>query len=195
MLWEHRRRVGIIALSMLSFSMVLALLFSIPSVIVTWSGVGGFDTQLESTKTLVALQRKQAGGDAVNDLLLRADMLEESLTRRTPLSILEEIVPRIPAEVSVKQFSYSAEGEEIVVTVLGKAATRNALIEFGNNLRQSALFSRVDVPIASLAKSENIEFSLTLSLSEPVPLETSAAVPDAVSEERKEEGTTTPQEL
>lgn len=189
--WEHRRRVAVVVLIFLACSMVLALLFAVPSAIVVWSAAGGFDDQLTATKTLVDLQRKQGGGDVLNDIQERADLLEAVLVQRTPTSILEDIVPRIPSGVSVKQFAYSfdapvAVGEAAVtVSVLGTAATRNALITFGDNLRQSPLFSRVEVPVSSLAKSEDIDFSLTLSLDEPVSLD--AYVETSVVRESGEE--------
>ncbi|GMU73830.1 MAG: hypothetical protein AMXMBFR44_0290 [Candidatus Campbellbacteria bacterium] len=170
-LWEHRRRIGIIAIALTSIATVLALLFAIPSAIITWSGVAGFDAQLQATKTLVDLQRKQGGGDVLIDLSSRSNLLEAALSQRTPTSILEDVVPRIPSGVRVMQISYTYGDSGVTVSVLGTATTRAALIAFGNNLRQSALFSRVDVPISSLARSEDIDFGLTLSLSEPVSID------------------------
>lgn len=161
---EHGRRVGVIALALIALSTVFLSLFAIPSAIVTWSGAGGFDQQLEATKTLVTLQRKQGGGDTLTDLSTRAELLAAVLAQPTPSSILQDIVPRIPSGVSVRQFSYAPTDEGVSVTLLGTAATRNALIEFGANLRVSPFFSRVDVPISSLARSEDIEFTLTISL-------------------------------
>ncbi len=170
MLWEHRRRVAIVCMLLLMCSAVVALLFIIPSFIVVWSGASGFDDQLKATKILVDLQRKQSGGSEVVELSERSVLLEGSLSRRTATSILEDIAPRIPEGVSVRQFAYSLGNEEISVLILGTATTRAALIAFGDALRQSPLFSRVDVPVSSLAKNENIEFTLTVSLDEPVGL-------------------------
>lgn len=169
-LWEHRRRVAIVCMLLLMCSAVVALLFIIPSFIVVWSGASGFDDQLKATKILVDLQRKQSGGSEVVELSERSVLLEGSLSRRTATSILEDIAPRIPEGVSVRQFAYSLGNEEISVLILGTATTRAALIAFGDALRQSPLFSRVDVPVSSLAKNENIEFTLTVSLDEPVGL-------------------------
>lgn len=168
---EHRRRVAIVFMLLLMCSAVVALLFIIPSFIVVWSGASGFDDQLEATKTLVDLQRKQGGGSEVIELSERSVLLEEALSRRSATSILQDIAPRVPEGVSVRQFSYSLGEGDISVSVLGTAATRAALIAFGDALRQSSLFSRVDVPVSSLAKNEDIEFTLTLLLDEPVALE------------------------
>lgn len=190
-LWEHRRRIGIIAVALTSIATVVALLFAIPSAIITWSGVAGFDAQLQATKTLVDLQRKQGGGDVLSELSVRSNLLEAALSQRTPTSILEDIVPRIPSGVRVMQISYAYGDSGVSVSVLGTATTRAALIAFGNNLRQSPLFSRVDVPISSLARSEDIDFGLTLSLSEPVSIDSYGT--SAVNEEA--EATTTQTEL
>lgn len=169
---------------LLMVSAVVATLFIIPSFIVVWSGASGFDNQLEATKTLVDLQRKQGGGSEVVELSERSALLEKSLSRRTATSILEDVAPRIPEGVSVRQFAYSLGEKEITVSILGTATTRAALIAFGDALRQSPLFSRVDVPVSSLAKNEDIDFTLTLSLDGLMTLESyRASTPATVSEE------------
>jgi len=169
---------------LLMASAVVAMLFIIPSFIVVWSGASGFDDQLEATKTLVDLQRKQGGGSEVIELSERSTLLEKSLSRRTATSILEDVAPRIPEGVSVRQFAYSLGEKEITVSILGTATTRAALIAFGDALRQSPLFSRVDVPVSSLAKNEDIDFTLTLSLDGVMTLESyRASAPATVSEE------------
>lgn len=181
---EHRRRVAVICMLLLMVSAVVATLFIIPSFIVVWSGASGFDNQLEATKTLVDLQRKQGGGSEVVELSERSALLEKSLSRRTATSILEDVAPRIPEGVSVRQFAYSLGEKEITVSILGTATTRAALIAFGDALRQSPLFSRVDVPVSSLAKNEDIDFTLTLSLDGLMTLESyRASTPATVSEE------------
>lgn len=176
-MWERRRRITIVAMVFIACALVMALLFALPSIIVTWFGVKGFDTQLETTKTLVDVQRKQGRGDMLSDLSGRAALLEEALSVRTPTSVLQDIVPRLPEGVRVRQFSYTLSGDAVSVAILGTADTRSALIAFGNNLRQSPLFSRVDVPVSSLAKSEDIDFSLTLALAAPTETVLQPAVP------------------
>lgn len=203
-IWERRRRIGVVALVLLGCMVVLLFLFAIPSAIVTWTGSAGFDTQLHATKTLVDLQRKQSGGDVLGDLSARADILEKTLLQRTPTAALETVVERTPPGVSISQFSYTYGTEEISVSVVGRSATRAALIAFGDALRDTGLFSRVDVPVSSLAKSEDIDFSLTLTLKNleslsvpPLPenasapmTEETASVQEGVPTESGEDATT-----
>lgn len=164
--WEHRRRVLVVSLIFLAFSMVLAILFVVPSLIVVWSAANGYEDQLAATKILVDLQRKQGGSDVLTDAQQKTDLLEEALLQRTPTSILQEVSPLVPRGVEVKQFAYSWDGAEngASVSVKGTSDTRSSLIEFGDSLRQSDLFSRVEVPVSSLAKSNDIDFTLTLHL-------------------------------
>jgi hypothetical protein len=166
---EHRRRVAVIALSFLTFSLTLALLFVIPSFIVVYSAAQGYDKQLTATKTLVDLERKQGGGDTISDIGERAGLLSQALSRRTAVSILREIAPRIPSGITIRNFSYLYTGDGVTATLHGTARTRDALVFFGDALRSSPLFSRVEVPISSLAKSTDIDFTLSLSLGETEP--------------------------
>ena len=162
--WEHRRRVLLVVLLFVIFSVVLLGLFLAPSLMVTWSAIKGYKEQLVATKTLVDLQRRQSGLGELTDLQTRAELLKEVLSQRSFTSILQDITPRIPNDISLLQVAYSAQGNEITVALKGVAETRNALISFGDALRSSALFSHVDVPVSSLARSTDIDFDVTLVL-------------------------------
>jgi len=168
--WERRRRIGMVALILFVCTVVLLLLFAIPSAIVTWTGAVGFDMQLKATKTLVDLQRKKSGSEVLSDLSSRIDILKETLLQLSPTTVLETIIGCIPPGVHVSQFSYSYGEKEVSISIVGRSSTRVALITFGNTLRDSSLFSCVDVPVSSLAKSENIDFSLVLTLKNPETL-------------------------
>ncbi len=162
--WERRRRILLVVLLFSVFSFVLLSLFLAPSFMVAWFAVDGYTEQLAATKTLVDLQRRQSGTEALTDLQERAGLLKDVLSQRSLTSILEDVMPRIPDGISVQQIVYSAQGEEISVILKGRAQTRNALISLGDALRLSPLFTHVDVPVSSLAKSTDIDFDVTLVL-------------------------------
>lgn len=162
--WEHRRRVLLVMLLFIIFSVVLLGLFLLPSLMVTWSAIGGYKEQLVATKTLVDLQRRQSGLGELTDLQTRANLLKKVLSQKSLTSILQDIAPRVPDGISLLQIAYSAQENEITVMLKGVAKTRNALISLGDALRSSSLFSHVDVPISGLARSTDIDFEVTLVL-------------------------------
>ena len=162
--WERRGRALLVVLLFSICSLVLLMFFLAPSLILARSAVGGFTNQLTATKTLVDLQRRQSGAEILTDIQVRSDLLKDVLSQRSLTSILQEVMPRIPSEVSLQQITYSAQGKKISITLKGIAQTRNALTSLGDSLRSSPLFSRVDIPVSSLARSVDIDFTVTLSL-------------------------------
>jgi Tfp pilus assembly protein PilN len=162
--WEHRRRILLVVLVFGICSVVLLGLFTAPSWIVTTTAIGGLKDQLVATKTLVDLQRKQSGTEVLTELQVRSELLQGVLSQRSLTAILQDVMPRIPTGVSVHNISYGAKETEVSVTLTGRAQTRTALIALGDSLRSSPLFSRVDVPVSSLARSTDINFVITLVL-------------------------------
>jgi hypothetical protein len=67
----------------------------------------------------------------------------------------------------------------VTATLKGMARTRDTLVAFGDALRSSPLFSRVDVPIGSLAKSTDITFTLSLLLDQKSASPSVSAPPSA----------------
>lgn len=53
-----------------------------------------------------------------------------------------------------------AENDKRRINVSGKAATRNSLVAFEKALQSSGLFERVELPVGSLAKDSDSDFSL-----------------------------------
>ncbi|MCR4274668.1 MAG: PilN domain-containing protein [Candidatus Campbellbacteria bacterium] len=162
--WERRGRALLVVLIFAICSLILLIFFLAPSLILARSAVGGFTDQLVATKTLVDLQRRQSGTEVLTDIQTRSDLLKDVLSQRSLTSILQEVMPRIPNGVSLQQITYSTQKKEISVTLKGIAQTRNALTSLGDSLRSSPLFSRVDIPVSSLARSVDIDFTVTLLL-------------------------------
>src|SRR5690606_14764681 len=67
-----------------------------------------------------------------------------------------------PGGVRVSTLSFDSSENGKVLTILGVASTRSALIEYSRNLEEQPSFLRANVPAEDLAETENIEFRITV---------------------------------
>jgi hypothetical protein len=66
-----------------------------------------------------------------------------------------------PAGVIISDYHFDLDNGKI--TLIGKSATREALIEFKKNLENDPNFSRVDIPVSSLETQKDIEFNVNFN--------------------------------
>lgn len=89
-------------------------------------------------------------------------------TDNEPLAdYFSKIANLLPADVWVDSFSFlknqKYKGKEgLLILLSGKAANRDSLVLFLNTLRESKLFSEVDIPVSVLAKEKNLPFNISI---------------------------------
>ncbi len=75
------------------------------------------------------------------------------------------IVSQKTSQIKIKQFAYtSISSSTASITVSGIAGTRDSLVEFSKKIKDSKYFVGVDLPISNLAKDNDINFNMTLSI-------------------------------
>ena len=87
-----------------------------------------------------------------------------SLSPLSPEMIVEPIISALPSGVTVSAISLGETDAGIKATVTGTSVTRDELLTFEENLEGVARFSVVDLPVSSLAKDTNINYSITISV-------------------------------
>lgn len=91
----------------------------------------------------------------------------ESTTQQTlkPTQILSIVTKNQPDGIKIQRISVSqAKDESINVRLSGTAATRSQLLSFEDNLSRQAEITQVKLPINTLARRENADFTLTLTI-------------------------------
>lgn len=75
-------------------------------------------------------------------------------------SVLERVGSRREPGISITSISLRRGAEKGAISISGRASTREALVAFAKSLQGEPSFSRVDLPVSSLAKSRDIPFSI-----------------------------------
>ncbi len=140
--------VGVVMLAP-SFLLVHADADEAERYVATLKGIADQRTKNASSEALAAF------GEEVRlmNQLYRTPLIERALARATT---------NIPKGISINKISadYDKEGD-IRLSLSGTALTRGALIAYTEQLKGSADFSNVVVPVSALVLEKDAEFSLT----------------------------------
>lgn len=162
---ERYMRLGVYALLGVLVSILMGGILSLPSFFVAKSRERTLTAQRDALVQLIELKQSSTTGVAINEIKARLALLESARTADSPHNLFVDIITRAPAGVVIWNYTFMRESEDVVVATLsGRADSREALLSFGDALRQSGTFGSVDIPVASLARSENIPFSLSFTV-------------------------------
>jgi hypothetical protein len=89
------------------------------------------------------------------------DILGSQMYRPPILGVLNEILKRRGTDINLNHFSFKTNNDSMVINISGHAKNRESLVSFVKNLKQSEVFSSVDLPISDLAGSSDISFAIT----------------------------------
>lgn len=78
-----------------------------------------------------------------------------------------EIETLAGSAVTITSYQFETKESEKVVTITGVAANRIALANFRDALEEAAHFADATLPISSLIKDKNIDFTMTLNVTTP----------------------------
>lgn len=160
---ERYTRLGVYALLAVFLSILLGGVLVLPSFFVVKSREKTLIAQRDALTKLIELKRGSTAGVAINDLKDRLALLEKALVAPSAHDLFIDIIGRLPAGVVIWDYTFKRETSgTVTATLAGRAATREALLAFGDALKQSGRFGPVDIPVAALARSENLPFSLSL---------------------------------
>ena len=80
---------------------------------------------------------------------------------------LSKVINFLPEKVALNTISFSRNKSYkskngVVILVSGTALDRDSLVSFSTLLKESNLFSAVEVPVSSLTKDKNLPFSMNI---------------------------------
>jgi len=161
---EYRIRVIILVALFMSLGVWIGIISLFPSYVVSITQekkaldlAGTVEQTAQSASTSAATRQISAGNLAITTLQKNQDILMIS-------SIIEDIASRRVPGITINDFEVGRSGtQETNIVIQGKAATRNELDSFKNNLETDSRFSKVDLPVEYLAADTNISFSINLT--------------------------------
>jgi len=164
---EYRLRLATAGLALLAGVLIAATALLVPSFILTESRLQQKRTALSSAATTTSSTTTQESRNTLRranqKLTLAATGTARSLQATDAVTLITETKP---TGISVRRITirYPDGQSGPTVDVSGVANTRSALLAYESRLTNSAQVQAVDLPIGTLASSENAEFSLAVTL-------------------------------
>lgn len=160
-LQEYRARLIIVALMALSFVGVIAVVSVIPSKLL-----------VSTHEQFLKLQEKNISASSsagTDDLSRKMTDISNTASYLTPLGktfsnldIFNYLEKEAGGTTIICQFQINHFDENVSVQISGVSKNRDALIKFINTLKQNPAFSGASFPYNSLAKQDNLDFTLNI---------------------------------
>lgn len=158
---EYWVRVLTIVLFVLAFTLGMVTIMFIPTYVHITAEVTAMESTIRDAEAeQMRTEEAQAEIQSTNRLV---QLLHSSRSARLFTYYYEALEEVAGTEVAINQFTVARqEGEIDAVQIQAVARTRQSLIDFLGILQDHDEFGRVDVPIADLAQSENINFRVSI---------------------------------
>lgn len=110
----------------------------------------------ENTESMKKIDSMEASFKQINNILLRVDKL--SAEQISWIDVFKKMTDIIPYNVQIFSLQIGQDGS---LTIIGKAKTREDVLEFGKRLKNSSDFSDIQTPLDNLIRSYDIDFKFT----------------------------------
>ncbi|GEM_PF-2388256 len=162
--YEQMARFFILVFSTMAAILLTGAILLLPTYFFLFFETKGLDAQVATAELAARSEETQKTETLIRETntnlkwLKRDHPLSPSFVTRHYAAIAAEMPPAL----TLLSFSYQKKGAAI--SIRGKAARRGDLIQFMENLRNRAEFTNIQSPVANLLKEENIDFTLSLTL-------------------------------
>lgn len=168
---ETLRRFVFFAVSMLLFLFLAEAVFAFVLFFWTSSYLKNNQQQLELTKQLSDVKQLGWIEKRAAELNGFLDFFKKTEVRYNISGDMRMILTALPSSLKVNSVSFESgvstrvpEEVERKFTLIGKAETREDLINFIDKLKGNRAFKKVEFPPASFLSARNVDFSLTVTL-------------------------------
>ncbi len=162
---EYRLRRGILWLSVAFLLGVLFCIFLIPSFLISSSKGDEVERRIESVRQSTIFEET----DVLNQRLTTASLkikTFENFSISPPIhDVFEKVTEMRGSDIRIRGLQYrkSEDPRAAMILVAGVARDRNSLRDFVKELEQHENFARVNLPVASFAREQNLDFSLEIT--------------------------------
>jgi len=161
---EYLARLSSIILFFIFFTIIVLIVFSIPSLFLLRNKVSISEEKVVFLDTYIE-KRQESDVSSIlfstNEKMMLLNLPETPLLYKS----VETVLNRINSSISISSLSFKTTGEKRTLFISGKAGDRDGLIAFTDSLKTVSEFSDVNLPISNLAKSKNINFDLKIEFS------------------------------
>ena len=166
---QYRMRRVIVALALLFVILVCTGIFLVPTYILASFRTLEVQNQIDVAHQIVAKQNRgdlEKRTEAVNATLASLDISNHSYAFS---DLTEKILSARPSGVRITSLQMISKKNldnqnTIAVDLSGVADTRDDLVFYRTTLESNSLYSKIDLPVSSLAQERNAQFVIKLEI-------------------------------
>lgn len=162
---EYLTRLTALGSFMLGALFLFASLALLPAYLAGAERKGVLEEKLAAAEALVRREMDTSISRDMEQAAVALPLLEQKAAAPRPSAYLGEILAARDGSVALTRMEFTG-GSSPVLRILGEARTRDGLIAFFQRLKQLRGAPKVDLPVANLAKSEQMPFLITLSFTQ-----------------------------
>ena len=160
---EYRLRITAVSLLFLFFTILIAIVFLIPSYFISESKKHAAVKYSEVIKKSITEKEESASNDILFVIKEKLNLLAFNKEYSSLKNIFEIIISDKPDGVMINGLSYNKLSSNQVVVIVGKANKRENLLMFKKLLEQETLFTEIFLPVSDFVSDSDIEFTIKIS--------------------------------
>ena len=157
-------RKAIVLFLFLFVSGIIAVIFLLPSNILSASKAAGIEKQIQNARNSVIFKEADSLNASLKNINLKLSSLTSFKNTISTESLFVKIIDKKTSNIRISNFSYKkASGkEQSSTTISGVARDRESLSQFVKALESEPLFTTVNLPVSNLTKNKNPDFSIEI---------------------------------
>jgi hypothetical protein len=175
---EYRLRFFVVFFLMSFFILLAAIVTFLPTYFFTVSRYDLFFTESQSDEIQNRLSRAKEAEKTILETNKKIILLKSDASVPRVKDIFFEISQSKNSGIVITSLSYENNGGAVTkkgkdpvlakVNIRGRSSTRETLLAFKDALTQNKQFSNIDLPISSLVKESDIDFSINTTVNPAV---------------------------
>lgn len=164
---EYMRRLGIVFLWILAVIMIIVGLALSPIAIKIYYEEKQIDGELQLLKSKPAVHDYSGLEKEIKKTRNDLDILRNEVPVRPHImNMIENVLSVKKAGINIDSIVWLKEEGYFRLMVGGRANDREILRRFVNDLKANSIFMSVDLPVSSFAKPEDVDFTVTIKITD-----------------------------
>jgi len=159
---EYRRRLSVFGFFFVLFFVLILIGLSLPAFINLRVEKNAVFSNREAVSKKITDNGLAEIETRVKKLNKFTAIIKQKSAEQTTVSAIEKIVSERGIGISISSLSMERKNDGWTIIISGKAISREMLVDFSKKLAIVPSFSAVDLPVSSLAKSQDISFTVSL---------------------------------
>lgn len=161
---EYRTRVLTVFVALCIVLVILSIALTMPTFVSLYYQKTVAASEKAQAEALQAQSADSSASAAVARVDARLAAIRQGTSERTVISLFERLLAPSRPGISITALSAARDEKNGTLRVEGVAATRESLVAFSRALQGEPSFASVDLPVSSLAKNRDIQFSISIGL-------------------------------